>query len=84
MEPNDEVHDAAFHDRARRRLASSWARVIDRSQNDDPDPDDLASSEADRVALVDTLTLIALRTELPDGIEPRLQRSIVRVYKRTP
>jgi len=74
--------DDAFLVRAQQRRESAWSRVVARSRGDEDDPDDVASTAAERVALVDTLMLLLLRNETPDGIEPRLQRSVARVLKR--
>jgi hypothetical protein len=77
--------DEEFEARAERRRAVAWTRVMKRSNivADEPDdPDETRSTASDRVALVDTLMLIAARNGVMDGTEPRLQRSVARVIKR--
>jgi hypothetical protein len=67
------------------RRAGAWVRVVNRSdmRADEPDdPDEAVSSASERLALVDTLMLIAVRNGASDGTEPRLQRSVSRVLKR--
>jgi hypothetical protein len=74
--------DEAFLARARHRRLTAWARVVPLAEADCDDPDDLALTLAERVALVDTLTNLALRDTVTDGTQPRLQRSVARVLKR--
>lgn len=74
--------DDGFNERAARRRATAWARIVSKDAAGEDDPDDVKASASERVALVDTLSLMALRNGLPDGIEPRLQRSAARVFRR--
>ena len=82
MSASDEAFDRDFHERAEERKRSAWARVVPLAEADNDDPDDDAATPSDRLALVDTLMILTLRETIPDGTVPRLQRSVVRVFKR--
>jgi hypothetical protein len=75
----DPHSDGGFQIRAKQRRERAWVRFVPRHNADDDDPDDPLSTPADRVALVDTLTLLSLRLAEPNGTEPRLQRSAARL-----
>ena len=81
MSANDPRSDAEFLARAQRRRDSAWTRLIQREEADRDDPDEAVSTASERLALVDTLTLLSLR-ETNHGTEPRLQRSVARLLKR--
>jgi ABC-type uncharacterized transport system YnjBCD ATPase subunit len=74
--------DDEFKARAERRRVTAWTRVVRLAEADDDDPDDVASTASERVALVDTLMSTARWDATNGATEQRLQRSVAHVIKR--
>jgi len=74
--------DDGLAERAARRRLTAWTHLGRLSDESSDDPDESAATPDERVALVDVLTMMALRDGAPDGQLPRLRRSATLLYRR--